>query len=324
MDILPLLHCPTCHGDLAERPDALVCVACDRSYEVVHGIPDFRPAPPDRPRHGPMCRMLMDRWPTSTYRELWDAFNGGEGPSELGDLWRAHEELAPQRGHRRWQEIRRAAAAMGRPMPSDGVALDLGCGGGSALFALAEHSRLAVGVDVALSELLLAKKRLAEAGVDPVALACADATQLPLRTASVDIINATDVVEHVPDPERFLREARRVLRPPSGVFFFNSPNRFSLLAREPHVGLWGVGFLPRSWTEPYVRWRLGRTYQGKRLLSYFELRRLLGRTFGSARAIWTLVPGRGVANAIGRALGAIGKPLVPEHNVLAWLDGAPE
>lgn len=264
-----------------------------------------------------MCLKLMDMWPASTYRELWETFNSGDGTTRLDDVWHEHEQRAPQRGERRWEEIQRAADAMGRPVPTDGVALDLGCGGGSALFALAKRASLAIGLDNALSELLLAKKRLIEAGIENVALVCGDAAQLPLPPQSIAIQNATDVVEHMPAPERFLAEARRVMRP-GGVFFFNSPNRFSLLTREPHVKLWGVGFLPRPWMEPYVRWRLGRAYQGKRLLSLFELRRLLRRTFGADYAIWTLVPRGGVLHAVGRVLGALGKPLVPEHNVLAW------
>ena len=318
MELLSLLACPACRGELAEEPEALRCRACDRLFEVIHGIPDFRPEPPDRPRHGPMCRQIMDMWPRSTYRELWEAFNAADNPhASLIKLWQTHEAQAPARGERRWEELCRAADAARRPVPSDGVALDLGCGGGSALFALARRARLAVGIDVVLTSLLLAKKRLAEAGVGNVALACGSALELPFRPASMDVLNASDVVEHLPDQPRFLAEAARVMRP-GAVLFFNSPNRFSLATREPHVKLWGVGFLPRRWMEPYVRWRLGKPYQGKRLLSLFELRRMVRQAFGPSAAVWTLVPGRGLTNAVGRFLGALGRPLVPEHNVLAW------
>ena len=142
------------------------------------------------------------------------------------------------------------------------MALDVGCGGGSALFAMAKRARLAIGLDIVMGSLLLAKKRLAEAGIDNVALVCGSALEMPLRPETIDIQNATDVVEHVPDQPKLLAESRRVMAP-GGAFFLNSPNRYSLLTREPHVKLWGMGFLPRRWMERYVRWRLGKPYQGK-------------------------------------------------------------
>jgi ubiquinone/menaquinone biosynthesis C-methylase UbiE len=316
-DLLPLLECSNCHGGLSTAPRALECTGCGRSFEIIHGIPDFRPPPDEGPRHGPMCRKLMDMWPSSSYRELWDTFNAADGETGLDAVWHEHERRAPERGERRWAEIAEAARAAGRPPLQDGVALDVGCGGGSALFALARRADRVVGLDVALSELLLAKKRLLEAGVENVAFVCASALALPLRSGTMALVNATDVVEHLPDATRFLAEARRVMAA-CGTLFFNSPNRFSLLTREPHVKLWGVGFLPRAWMGRYVRWRLGREYRGKRLLSLFELRRMLQAEFGRDFRVWALVPRGGICNTLGRALGAAGKPLVPEHNVLAW------
>jgi SAM-dependent methyltransferase len=50
-----------------------------------------------------------------------------------------------------------------------------------------------------------------------------------------------------------LGEARRVLRP-GGLLHLRTVNRYSVLG-EPHVGLWGIGFLPRPVAVAYVRWR---------------------------------------------------------------------
>jgi SAM-dependent methyltransferase len=41
----------------------------------------------------------------------------------------------------------------------------------------------------------------------------ADALSLPVRSGAVDTLLATEVVEHLPSPDRFLEEAARVLRP---------------------------------------------------------------------------------------------------------------
>ena len=47
--------------------------------------------------------------------------------------------------------------------------------------------------------------------------------RLPFRNSSFDIITANMVMEHVQDPEAFLREVKRVLRP-HGMFLFHTPN----------------------------------------------------------------------------------------------------
>jgi SAM-dependent methyltransferase len=195
--------------------------------------------------------------------------------------------------------------------------LDIGCGAGSALFGLARRARLAVGLDILLTDLLLAKKRFAEAGTANVTLVCASALELPFADECFGLANATDVIEHVPDQGRLLGEVRRVLRP-GGLFFFNSPNRFTLVTREPHVKLWGVGWLPRRWMEPYVRWRLGKPYRSKRLLGLRELRRLVCSAFGPHFAVRSLLPRGRLARALLRPAEALARPLLPQHNVVAW------
>jgi len=318
--LLKVLRCPDCRGVLTPIGDqALGCQACQRSFEVVHGIPDFRPDPPDRPRHGEFCREVMRRWPESSFQDLWYFYH-----RDATDAWRRfqmdHERRAPERGERRWDEIERMATLCGRPLPSDGVAFDLGCGMGSALFALAPRFSLAVGLDIMLTDLLLAKKRFQEAGLENVAFVCGSALELPFADDTFALMNATDVVEHMPDQRLFLDEARRVLGD-GGLFFFNSPNRFSLFTREPHVGLWWVGWLPRRWQEPYVRWRTGKGYRGKRLLSIFELRRLVEDAFGHHYALRSFLPRTAARRVLARAVEALALPVLPQHNVLAWKAG---
>jgi len=314
MELLPLLRCPTCRSALADEPPGLRCQPCGRLFEVIHGIPDFRPDPPDGPRHGDFCLEVIRRWPHSSCRDLWGLYHREEGDA-LQRLWDEHEAQAPQRGARRWFEIARHAAAVGQC--ATGAMLDVGCGAGSALFALARHAPVAVGLDIMLADLLLAKKRFAEAGIANVAFVCASALDLPFADDAFGLVNATDVVEHVADQGRLLGEVRRALRP-GGLFFFNSPNRFTLLTREPHVKLWGVGWLPRRWMGPYVRWRLGRLYRSKRLLSLFELRRLVRGAFGRHFAIRAAVPRSALARALARPFEALARPLLPQHNVVAW------
>lgn len=60
-----------------------------------------------------------------------------------------------------------------------------------------------------------------------------DAAELPWPDESFDLVFAANVCEHLADPVRVFREARRVLRP-GGVFLVKTPNRWyyvALLAR---------------------------------------------------------------------------------------------
>ncbi len=50
-----------------------------------------------------------------------------------------------------------------------------------------------------------------------------DLTCLPLRTASMDLVSANMVAEHLQAPESVLREVQRVLKP-NGKFIFHTPN----------------------------------------------------------------------------------------------------
>ena len=68
-----------------------------------------------------------------------------------------------------------------------------------------------------------------------------------------------------------MAESRRVLRR-GGLLCVKTVDRYSLLP-EPHVGVWGVGIVPRRWADRYVRWRNGQSYLHHRPLSPRELAR---------------------------------------------------
>ena len=155
---------------------------------------------------------------------------------------------------------------------SGSMFLDAGCGA-AALVKVAHRSfHTVVGCDVAFRWLTLARKRLQEAGL-PVNLICCCGDYLPFPDGLFDTVSAVSLLEHVNDAGAVVRECARVTSS-GGRTFFLTTNRFSV-APEPHVRLWGVGFLPRRWMPAYVQWRRGIPYEHKHLLSIFELRRFL-------------------------------------------------
>jgi SAM-dependent methyltransferase len=93
-----------------------------------------------------------------------------------------------------------------------GVLLDLGCGRKPYQAIFAPHVTRHLGIEYA-----------PESGYrGNTADLCGDAAAIPLRAASVDTVLCTEVLEHVPDPERVVREIARVLRP-GGVVFCTAP-----------------------------------------------------------------------------------------------------
>ncbi len=59
-----------------------------------------------------------------------------------------------------------------------------------------------------------------------------DAQQLPLKTGCADIVFSTQVIEHVPHPDKLVREAFRILKP-RGVLLLTGPFYWPL-HEEPH------------------------------------------------------------------------------------------
>ena len=104
-------------------------------------------------------------------------------------------------------------------------------------------------------------------------LAAADAESLPLADGSVSGVTMCDVVEHIDDLPSAFAEASRVTRK-GGVMACAIPNRYSL-APEPHVFIWGVGWLPRRYQIPFVQWRTGKPCSHTRLPNTMEVKRLL-------------------------------------------------
>jgi SAM-dependent methyltransferase len=107
-----------------------------------------------------------------------------------------------------WAWERRRALLLGEARAGERV-LDLGCGAGRFVAALAAAGAEPVGVEIA--EAALERARRNAPGAD-LRLLEPDGS-LPLEHASVDLVWCSEVLEHVPDTAHVLLEARRVLRP---------------------------------------------------------------------------------------------------------------
>ena len=257
--------CPHCRGDL--DPEPWRCLACGRSFPSLRGIPDLRIADDE---------FLANRDDWAIAKILDADFDRLDFRGLLDRYFELFPEISAESRRR---QVAHILSAPGRAiqwveaLENRGRLLDLGCGPAAFLAATAVEFEEASGIDIALRWLILARKRLDEVGLGHVRLVCGCAEGLPFEDGGFDAVVAGDVFEHVQHQAATLAEAHRVLAP-GGRIVLASPNRFSL-SPEPHVGVLGVGFLPRKAMAGYVRLVSGRDFRAIRCLGLSEWRRLL-------------------------------------------------
>lgn len=268
------LVCPRCRGAVDASADAFRCAPCGAVYPVVAGIPDFRVAPDpwiapeaDRAKGLQLEGETRGQGFEAMVRAYWAMTP--ETPFPLAERFIGHVLGAEQRS-RDWLR------AIGRPAPGGTTPrwLDIGCGTAD-LAAAAWPEAEVVGIDVAFRWLMVARRRLIEKGV-PVRLVCCNAEALPFADATFDQALSVGTLEHCRDLNSVLSEARRVLAS-GGQLRVRTVNRYSALP-DPHVGVWGVGWVPRRWADGYSRWIGGKGFLHHRPRSARELGRALQRT----------------------------------------------
>jgi ubiquinone/menaquinone biosynthesis C-methylase UbiE len=95
------------------------------------------------------------------------------------------------------------------------VLLDCGCASGSITIGLAKraHPGQVTGIDVSEIEIERAKKRAAENNITNIRFEVSDLCQLNYSDNSFDVLFCHHVLEHIPEPDKALREMFRVLKP---------------------------------------------------------------------------------------------------------------
>ncbi len=125
------------------------------------------------------------------------------------------------------------------PLPHGAYLLDIGCGDGRGLLALARRiaPRALVGIDVDAAQLAKARTLLEPMGL-PIQLHQASAESLPLPAQTYDVVTSFGCLHHVPAWQNAVAEVARVLRH-GGIFYgleFYAPLLQAPLVRQllPH------------------------------------------------------------------------------------------
>lgn len=111
----------------------------------------------------------------------------------------------------RSEEILERILRLAEPSPSD-TALDVACGPGLLVCALAKHVRHARGIDLTPAMLEQARRTQQQEGVTNVSWDQGDVSAMPYGDDQFDIVTCRFAVHHFPDPLPVLREMRRVCR----------------------------------------------------------------------------------------------------------------
>jgi SAM-dependent methyltransferase len=194
---LDLLACPMCRGTL---DGAWNCRGCGARYCVSGGIPDLR---------------LPGDTRTETVRQFY-----GHAPFPG---YRARDNLEALRTRAERSEFARLLDAAIAP---DARIVEIGCGTGQMSLYLARADRIVIGADLTRASLALGAAAARRFGVDSVQFVETDLQRPGLRAGVFDVVYASGVLHHTPDPRQSFARLLPLLRP-GGIIVLGLYNAFA-------------------------------------------------------------------------------------------------
>ena len=188
-ELLQMLCCPACRGELAYHTDhnEMSCATCGFTYPIIDGIPILFPTDVK----ARFEQLFKRSWDSEERAEVYDRFV--EWRESFMDM------------HNHVGETRATLSVLGALPP--GWLLDCGCGNGRFFQQYPSHVS-AVGVDASLNLLRICKRR-----GRATRLVCAELEHLPFKEGIFDRTVSVRVLQHIHDQARAVADMVRVLRP---------------------------------------------------------------------------------------------------------------
>jgi ubiquinone/menaquinone biosynthesis C-methylase UbiE len=147
--------------------------------------------------------------------------------------------------------------------------LDIGSSTGIITYLLSSSFSSAIGIDIDENAVTYSKTHFQS---DKLKFLVADSMQLPFQDNTIDVVNCTQVYEHVPDSKILIQEIYRVLKP-RGICFFSAGNR--IVWMEGHYNLPLLSVMPKFMAHGYMRLMGKGKYYYETHLTYWGLKRLV-------------------------------------------------
>jgi len=228
MDALrDLLACPACGGALAI---GWRCAGCGAGYAASNGIPDLR---------------LDGDTRTDAVRRFYEytPFPGYSPRDSLASLYARAERS-------------KFARLLDEAIPGDARILEIGCGTGQMTLYLTRANRLVIGADLTRAPLLLGQAAARRFGLARVQFVETDLHRPGLRAGAFDLVYASGVLHHTPNPRASFARIAELARP-GGIIIvglYNALARIPLRLRRFVARLSGYRWVP---FDPVLRERDG-------------------------------------------------------------------
>jgi ubiquinone/menaquinone biosynthesis C-methylase UbiE len=212
------------------------------------------------------------------------------------------QEYVSSKGHAQGNDLQHMIE-LAKPEAHERM-LDIATGGGHTALAFAPFVSEVVASDITSEMLAAAQKFIESKGINNVRFEHADAEDLPFADASFDLVSSRIAPHHFPNPQQFVNEVARVLKP-GGRFILNdnmAPERFELDA-----------FLNRfeQWRDPSHVWAAPRSEWIKRIEKS-------GLTVSHAEPLLRK------SHEFQPWIGRLGTPITIQQQIEEWMINAPE
>jgi SAM-dependent methyltransferase len=203
-DLVPLLACPACGGDVAAEDASVRCRGCGRAFSAPDGIP------------------RMGRGLDAAAQAMRDFYSAAPFPG-----YPPRDSHAALRARAERSEL---ARLLDEAIAPDATVLEVGCGTGQMALFLATGDRLVVGADLTRASLELAAAAARRFGVRRARFVETDLRAPGLREGAFDVVYSSGVLHHTSDPRAAFRAVARLARPGGAVVL----GLYNAYARVPH------------------------------------------------------------------------------------------
>ncbi len=197
-NLLSMLICPSCKGDLEMTFDLLGCKKCLKQYQIIDGIPVFF----GQDGLGNDLALAHKKW-----EEFYHGFD-----------W--EKELVAYNRNNLTYILKHI-----EPIIARSTFVEIGSGASFLCFALAKMGVQVVAIDFDIAILRTAKRYFEKYHI-PGYFICANIQNIPLRSDTIDLSAGIGVIEHSNDITLSLKELSRITRPLG--FTFQTVPAFSL------------------------------------------------------------------------------------------------